>query len=130
MEHSQTFELNARESADRYAESEAAQCDFEERIGTIAKHIDELQASPYNVVKSADTPEACEPAVELRVKTEAARWMLRVAKHLTGSTRERVFTAVQKSLDEIERIVGSHTQSIAGNAPPRKTRVAHAVAGR
>jgi hypothetical protein len=130
MEQSQSFAASARESSNRYAESEAAQCVFEDRLGVIAKHIDELQASPLNVVKSADSPEACEPAVELRVKAEAARWMLRVAKHLAGPTRERVFTAVQKSLDEIERTVDSYTRSLAANAPPRKTRLAHAAAGR
>ncbi|HEY4742132.1 MAG TPA: hypothetical protein VIH76_16160 [Candidatus Acidoferrales bacterium] len=129
MEQLQSFAANAREISNRYAETEAAQCIFEERLGAIAKHIDELQSSPLNVVKSADSPEACEPAVELRVKAEAARWMLRVAKHLAGPTRERVFTAVKKSLDEIESIVDSYTRSLA-SAPPRKARVAHAAAGR
>ena len=68
--------------------------------------------------------------MELRVKAEAARWMLRVAKHLTGPTREKVFTAVQKSLDDIEKIVADYPQPVAGNAPPRRARAAHAVAGR
>jgi hypothetical protein len=132
MEQTQNFAANAsgRLSSGRLAETEPER-QFEERLDSIAMRIDEVHVSPYNcdLVKSVDSPELCEPVVELRVKAEAARWMLRVAKHLTGPTKEKVLTAVQKSLDAIEKIVVSFPQPVAGNDTLRRTR-AHAAVGR
>jgi hypothetical protein len=134
MEQTQNFAANAsgKPSSERFDESELGRSEFEDRLNDIAKRINEIHASPYkcDVVNSTDSRETCEPGVELRVKAEAARWMLRVAKHLTGPTREKVFTAVQKSLDDIEKIVADYPQPVAGNAPPRRARAAHAAAGR
>lgn len=134
MEQAQDFAANAsgKLSSGRFAEPEPERSEFEQRLDNIAKRIDELHASPYkcDVVNGMDSRETCELGVELRVKTDAARWMLRVAKHLTGPSREKVFTAVQKSLDDIEKIVGNYPQPVAGSAPPRRVRAAHAAAGR
>jgi hypothetical protein len=134
MERTQNFamKLSGKPSTERFDEFEPGRSEFEDRLNDIAKRINDLHASAYkcDVVKSTDSRETCEPGVELRVKAEAARWMLRVAKHLTGPTREKVFTAVQKSLDDIEKIVASYPQPIADNIPPDRARAAHAVAGR
>jgi hypothetical protein len=134
MEQAQDFAANAsgKLSSGRFAEPEPERSEFEQRLDNIAKRIDELHASPHecDVVNSVDSRETCEPGVELRVKTDAARWMLRVAKHLTGPTREKVFTAVQKSLDDIEKIVAIHPQPVAGNTIPRRTHAAQAATGR
>jgi hypothetical protein len=111
------------------AESENERCEFEVRLDKIANHIEKIHTSPCHAL-NAEAPEAFEPIVELRVKAEAARWMLRVAKHLPEPTRERVFSAVERSLDDLEKIVASHTEPVAGNAHQRKVHAAHAAAGR
>jgi tetrahydromethanopterin S-methyltransferase subunit G len=131
MERTQNFAANAsgKPSSERFDEFEPGRSEFEDRLNDIAKRINELHYK-CDVVNSTDSRETCEPGVELRVKAEAARWMLRVAKHLTGPTREKVFTAVQKSLDDIEKIVASYPQPVAGNVPRRRVRAAHAAAGR
>jgi hypothetical protein len=72
----------------------------------------------------AENPNACPPAQDLGVKTEAARWMLRVAKHLDGHTRERVLLAVLRSLEEIENIVDDHRRHGVPRVSVRESRPA------
>ncbi|MFZ0038443.1 MAG: hypothetical protein WAK91_13525 [Candidatus Acidiferrales bacterium] len=114
---------------EQYAESGNERCEFEERLDEIANHIEKIHTSPCHAL-NAEAPEAFEPTVELRVKAEAARWMLRVAKHLAEPTRERVLSAVKRSLDDLEKIVASHTEPVTGSAHHRKAHAAHATAGR
>lgn len=70
---------------------------------------------------------ACDPIEEIKVKAEAARWMLRVAKHLNGTTRERVLSAVRLSVAELERFLESGAHHAA---PPDYSRASHASARR
>ena len=44
-------------------------------------------------------------AHELRAKLDSLRWMLRVARHLSSSTRERVIVKITNSLDQLERAI-------------------------
>ena len=128
-DQAQTTAAKERVLRKRSAEPETERCEFEERLDKIANHIEEIHTSPYHAL-NAETPEACEPTAELRVKAEAARWMLRVAKHLAEPTRERVLSAVKRSLDDLEKIVASPTEPVAGSAHHRKAHAAHAAAGR
>ncbi len=128
-DQAQTAATKDRVSRERAAEPETERCEFEERLDKIANHIEEINTSPYHAL-NAETPEAYEPRVELRVKAEAARWMLRVAKHLAEPTREKVLSAVKRSLDDLEKIVVSHTEPVTSDAHHRKAHAAHAAAGR
>ena len=44
-------------------------------------------------------------ALDLRVKLDAVRWMMRVSKHLSGQTRERVVLTITNSLIQLEKAV-------------------------
>lgn len=44
-------------------------------------------------------------ALDLRVKVDAVRWMLRVAKHLNGAARERVILTITNSLAQLAKAV-------------------------
>ena len=44
-------------------------------------------------------------ALDLRVKLDAVRWMLRVSKHLSGQARERVILTITNSLTQLEKAV-------------------------
>ena len=83
--------------------------DIETRLNRLAVRVKDIPVSLEREWR-AENPNACPPAQDLGVKTEAARWMLRVAKHLDGHTRERVILAVLRSLEEIENIVDDHSR--------------------
>jgi hypothetical protein len=80
--------------------------ELESRLNNLADRAKEIPSVPTSQWRS-ENPNACAPAQDVNVKTEAARWMLRVAKHLDGQTRERVLLAVLRSLDDLENIVES-----------------------
>ena len=100
--------------------------DIESRLDRIAAHAESYAALP-NRDAASQAPRACDPAQELGVKAEAARWMLRVAKHLSEPSREKVLVAVLRSLDELEQIVDTKVHHIE---PPVASRLAHASSGR
>jgi len=97
--------------------------DLESRLNKLADRAKEIPAIPTSRWR-AENPSACTPAQDVSVKTEAARWMLRVAKHLDGQTRERVLLAVLRSLDDLENIVESLDH---GETPHYHIRASHAA---
>jgi hypothetical protein len=44
-------------------------------------------------------------ALDLRVKADAVRWMLRVSKHLGGPARERVISTIANSRAQLEQAI-------------------------
>jgi len=48
-------------------------------------------------------PHVYSPELDLTVKVEAIRWMLRIAKHMQDSAREVVFLRIENSLRQLER---------------------------
>lgn len=50
-------------------------------------------------------PHIFDPVLDLRVKVDAVRWMLRVAKHMEGPAHERILTTARDSLDQLERAI-------------------------
>ncbi|HTR47413.1 MAG TPA: hypothetical protein VMM16_08525 [Verrucomicrobiae bacterium] len=78
--------------------------EFEARLQDIEQRLASLHAdsSPVSLKSGPDT---LNTALDLRVKIDAVRWMLRVAKHLAGSSRERVLQTVRASLDQLETTV-------------------------
>src|SRR5271155_5606088 len=86
--------------------------DLEARLDRIAAHVEILSTNP-NLETTPKSPGACDPAQELGVKAEAARWMLRVTKHLNEPAREKVLVAVLRSIDELEQIVDAEDSHVA-----------------
>jgi hypothetical protein len=100
--------------------------DLESRLDRIAAHVEILNSCPTRET-TPKSPHACDPAQELGVKAEAARWMLRVTKHLSELAREKVLVAVARSIEELERIVDAEDRHIA---PPIAAHAAHASSHR
>jgi len=77
---------------------------FEARLQDLSKQLPNLNGE-LEVTTREGSPAACDPAADLRVKVEAVRWMLRVAKHVQDPARERILLTVNSSLDQLERAV-------------------------
>jgi hypothetical protein len=74
-----------------------------------------MQAAPYQVLR-AGTMQICDPVNDLRVKVEAVRWMVRIAKHLNGVAREMVMATVSKSVEDMEFAIEAQTRLLAQRA--------------
>jgi hypothetical protein len=83
--------------------------DLNLRLSELKDDVNELASSPYQVWLENDR--GSDRVRDLRVKVEAARWMLRIAKHLNGATREMVISALEKSLDDLESVVASEMRA-------------------
>jgi len=44
---------------------------------------------------------------KLRIKEEAARWILRIMHHFSGQARETLLSLLERSLDDLEKTVKS-----------------------
>jgi hypothetical protein len=119
----QNSATNKKPSRERSVATAPELNEFEERLAEIGKQIEELRTSP-GYSRRAHAREECAPADDLQVKAEAARWMLRVAKHLVGPTREKVLSTVERSLDDLEKLVVYNYQSIAGETHSREAHAA------
>ena len=129
--------MNHREKAGNSGEASTAArfsaLEPESLFGDIESHLTQIMVridGMRNATLGRERPEealACDPAEEAEVKAEAARWMLRVSKHLNGSTRERVLSAVRRSVAELDRILESGANH---TAPPDYSRASHASARR
>jgi len=80
--------------------------DLNFRLNKISSLVDKLGTVPYYVWLEK-TVQTCDRAQDLRVKVEAVRWMLRIAKHLNSVAREKVMSTTDKTLDDLERVVAS-----------------------
>jgi hypothetical protein len=74
-----------------------------EKLGTLASV---LRAVSYPIWQ-ANTDHICETVGKLRMKEEAARWMLRIMHHFGGPARETLLSFLERSLDDLERTVKS-----------------------
>jgi len=82
---------------------------LEPRIDGMAHAVDGLQAAPYQVLRAGGM-RICDPVNDLRVKVEAVRWMLRIARHLNGAAREMVMATVGKSVEDVEFAIEAQTR--------------------
>jgi hypothetical protein len=72
-------------------------------------------------------PHICNPELDLHVKVEAVRWMLRIAKHMSEPAREVVFLRIENSLRQLESAVEPRVHHIeSGARTERLYRSAHA----
>jgi hypothetical protein len=78
--------------------------ELEARLEELSDRLPDFHAEP-KLVSLESGLHVFDPALDLRVKVDAVRWMLRVAKHIEGPARERILVAVTSSLDQLERAV-------------------------
>ena len=89
--------------------------ELEPRIDDMTRVVEGLHAAPYFVAQ-ADSGQLCDPVNDLRVKVEAVRWMLRIAKHLNGVAREMVMATVARSVNDLETVVETQMRAMAQRA--------------
>jgi len=75
---------------------------IEARLHFLGERVETLN-SDSRLVWLKDGPHIYDPELDLSVKIEAVRWMLRIARHLNESAREVVLARVQSSLAQLER---------------------------
>lgn len=91
-------ELEAAREQDRSLES------LDARLQELENRVQELKTgSP--LPWPASRTKIFDAALDLRVKVDAVRWMLRVSKHLDGPARERVLLTIANSLAQLEKAV-------------------------
>jgi hypothetical protein len=81
---------------------QSQEAEIEARIEQLDNHIDTLGADT-RVVLLTTGPHVYSTELDLSVKVEAVRWMLRIAKHMHESAREAVFLRIENSLRQLER---------------------------
>jgi hypothetical protein len=79
---------------------------IEARLEEVENRVESLAAGAYPVWLT-DTTRMCEVTEGLSVKVEAVSWMFRVAQRYSGTDREAILLAVEKSLDDLEKTVES-----------------------
>jgi hypothetical protein len=83
---------------------------LETRLQDLSERLPNFNGQP-ELVSLENGPHIFDPALDLRVKVEAVRWMLRVAKHVQDPARERILLTVNSSLDQLETAVNEHTHA-------------------
>jgi hypothetical protein len=78
----------------------------EARIQKICENFKDLSAAPQPVMMKSGE-HMYNPEVDLCVKLETVRWMLRIAKHMSEPAREVVLLRVENSLRKLEATVES-----------------------
>jgi len=85
---------------------------IEARIQILARQIEKLD-SASRLVWLKTGPHIYDRDFDLSVKIEAVRWMLRIARNLTGSSRDMVMQRVEHSLDQLEMALDAPNWSSA-----------------
>jgi len=83
---------------------------LEARLQELENRVQELKAGsplPWPASRSR----IFDAALDLRVKVDAVRWMLRVSKHLDGPARERVILTIANSLAQLEKAMAPATRA-------------------
>jgi hypothetical protein len=81
---------------------QSQEAEIEARIQQLGDQIGNLDLDS-RLVWLKTGPHVYSPELDLSVKVEAIRWMLRIAKHMQDSAREVVFLRIENSLRQIER---------------------------
>jgi hypothetical protein len=94
--------------------------EVEQRLQNLNERLTGMNAAPY-LVRLRSGVHHFDRVLDLRVKAEAVRWMLRIAKHLNAPARETVFLTVMHSLEQLEKAVETgvalHETGVRGAAP-------------
>jgi hypothetical protein len=100
--------------------------EIETRIQHICDRHTDLKANSNRVWLNCEA-HTYDPNLDLCVKVEAVRWMLRIAKHMTEPAREVMFLRIENSLRQLEAAVESRPRPVqSGARTERLYRSAHA----
>jgi hypothetical protein len=84
------------------SEETAYEQEIDTRLQDLTALVADLTDSGYGVLL-AEEPSTGEAFEELRVKEAALRWIIRVAKHTTGSVREKLWADVEDAVAGLEK---------------------------
>ncbi len=100
--------------------------EIEARVQRICDRHSDLKANSTQVWLNCE-PHTHDPNLDLCVKVEAVRWMLRIAKHMAEPAREVMFLRIENSLRQLEAAVESRPRPVqSGARTERLYRSAHA----
>jgi hypothetical protein len=102
--------------------------DIEARIERLTKRFDKISAASH-LVWLQSGPHIFDPALDLSVKIESIRWMLRVAKPMSEPAQEVMFLRIENSLRKLEAEVDSRARAAGPQAVTERIqlrRCAHA----
>jgi hypothetical protein len=116
--HPQHHALNLRHNFLRQADSAQAE-DFEVRLQDLNDRLQDMDA-PSRLVWLDGRLHVLDVVLDMRVKVEAVRWMLRVSKHLGDPARQQVLVAVRNSVNKLETAFESEER---GDADEHLTRM-------
>jgi hypothetical protein len=98
--------------------------DIEARIERLTKRFNKISAVSHLVwLKSG--PHIFDPALDLSVKIESIRWMLRIAKPMSEPAREVMFLRIENSLRKLEAEVDSQVRAAGPRAVIEPIRLRH-----
>jgi len=89
--------------------------EVEARIQRVCDRHKNLNSASDLVWQKTD-PHVCNPELDLQVKVEAVRWMVKIAKHMSESAREVVLLRIENSLRQLESAVEARPHSIQSDA--------------
>jgi hypothetical protein len=78
----------------------------EARLENLETLASSLRVASYPIWLT-NTDHICEVVRKLRMKDEAARWMLRIMHHFSGPARKTLLSLLEQSLDDLEKTVKS-----------------------
>jgi hypothetical protein len=87
--------------------------DLNSRLDELTVLVDQLDPDRHDI-RLEHTVQICDRKQELRVKVEAVRWMIRIAKHLKGVGRKMVISTIGKSLEDLESAVAAEIRMKGG----------------
>jgi hypothetical protein len=96
--------------SDKHTDEQSRETEFEPRLERLIERFHEMHAASH-FVWLADGPHVFDPSLDLSVKVEAIRWMLRVAKHMNDQAREVVFLRIEDSLRQLEEAIESQARA-------------------
>jgi hypothetical protein len=98
--HRQQEVLNMRHNFLRHADLTQSE-DFEARLQDLNDRLQDMDATSRLVLLNGRL-HVLDVVLDMRVKVEAVRWMLRVSKHLGDPARQQVLMNIESSLGKLE----------------------------
>jgi hypothetical protein len=96
-----------------------AEEEVETRLQRVCDRYRSLNAASHLVWLEKE-PHVYDPDLDLHVKVEAVRWMLRIAKHMSGPAREVIFLRIENSLRQLESAIESRPRPVHSGAPTER----------
>jgi hypothetical protein len=94
----------------RHEDEQSHGTEFESRLERLTDRFQEMNTASH-FVWLANGPHIFDPSLDLSVKVEAIRWMLRISRHVNDQAREVVFLRIEDSLRQLEAAIESQTRA-------------------